>query len=304
MQTKVDYRPGDTIIAVPAKSGTTWVMQIFHQLRTGGDPDFKDIYVEVPWPEFKERPDQTDEELLERWAKLPTAVPRAFKSHSQPGQGPGDFATFRDDMKYVVVMRNPEEAIASFFHFIHAHSLKFWELWDAGAAREAICKPTFKEFFEQVVLPGFPGMPPEMVPPGGVLTMFYFGFVSGWWPLRHKPNVLMLHFSEMKKDHEGAVRKIANHLGFTPTEEQWPKILDYTSFKWMKEHQEKFEVAELLPIKMIESGGMVRKGQTGAASDDGVTPEISAEIKAWSEKMVPDEAARKWLFEGGPIGDP
>ena len=58
-------------------------MNIFHQLRTGGDPDFKDIYAEVPWPEFKERPDQPDEELLERWRQLPS--PRAFKSHSIPG---------------------------------------------------------------------------------------------------------------------------------------------------------------------------------------------------------------------------
>ena len=46
--------------------------------------------------------------------------------------------------------------------------------------------------------------------------------------------MLLLHFSEMKKDHEGSVRKIAAHLGFEPTEEKWPKILEYTSFKWMK----------------------------------------------------------------------
>ena len=48
------------------------------------------------------------------------------------------------------------------------------------------------------MLPGFPDMPPEAVPPGGLLTMFFFGFVNGWWPLRNKPNVLFLHYSEMK----------------------------------------------------------------------------------------------------------
>lgn len=42
-------------------------MNIFHQLRTGGDPDMKDVYAEVPWIEFKEYPGQSDEELLERW---------------------------------------------------------------------------------------------------------------------------------------------------------------------------------------------------------------------------------------------
>lgn len=35
--------------------------------------------MQVPWSEFKERPDQPDEELLERWKNLPADVPRAFK---------------------------------------------------------------------------------------------------------------------------------------------------------------------------------------------------------------------------------
>ncbi len=61
----------------------------------------------------------------------------------------------------------------------------------------------------------------------------------------------------------------------------------------MKEHQEKFEVGTLCPFgPMILSGGMVRKGQTGKASEDGMTREIAMEIKKW---------ARKYLYEGGDI---
>jgi len=305
LQQKVEHRAGDTIIAVPGKSGTTWTMNIFHQLRTGGDADFDDIYAEVAWPEMRERPDQPDEELLERWAKMPS--PRGFKSHSQPGDGPGDFATFRDDLKYVVVVRNPEEAICSFKPFIESWHPKIWELW--GVDREPHVKPTFQQFFDEIALKGFPSMPAEIVPPGALLTMFYFNFINGWWPLRFKPNVLFLHYSEMKRDHEGSVRKIAAHLGFSLTDEQWPKVLEYTSFQWMKEHQSKFELPSLLrdadgqPFKLINEGGMVRKGQTGKASEDGMTPEISAVIHSWADKMVPDAAARKWLFQGGSIGE-
>ena len=307
LQMKVEYRKGDTIIAVPAKSGTTWTMNIFHQLKTGGDPDFKDIYAEVPWSEFKEGPDQPDEELLERWKKMPADVPRAFKTHSQPGpEGTpmpemGCFGTYREDMKYIVVMRNPEEALVSFKPFLESHNPKAFEYWGVPEMREKFLKPNFKAFFDECVLPGFPNMPPEIVPPGGLLTMLFFGFVNGWWPLRHKPNVLFLHFSEMKADHEGSVRKIAKHLGFEPTEEQWPKILEYTSFAWMKENQAKFEVGTLMPFPFILPGGMVRKGAQGKAAEDGMSPEIQAVIKDWAEKMVPDEAARKWLFEGGAL---
>ena len=57
--------------------------------------------------------------------------------------------------------------------------------------------------------------------------MFFFSFINGWWPLRDKPNVLMLHFSDMKKDHEGSIRKIADFLGFSDklSEQQWAKVL-------------------------------------------------------------------------------
>eukprot|EP00560_Eucampia_antarctica_P007618 CAMPEP_0197828150 /NCGR_PEP_ID=MMETSP1437-20131217/4787_1 /TAXON_ID=49252 ORGANISM="Eucampia antarctica, Strain CCMP1452" /NCGR_SAMPLE_ID=MMETSP1437 /ASSEMBLY_ACC=CAM_ASM_001096 /LENGTH=312 /DNA_ID=CAMNT_0043429275 /DNA_START=50 /DNA_END=988 /DNA_ORIENTATION=+ len=303
LQKQVEYRTGDTVIAVPVKSGTTWMMNIFHQLRTGGDPDLKDIYAEVPWLEFKERPDQPNEELLERWKKIPDSVRRGFKSHSQPGEGPGDFAVYREDVKYVVLVRSPEEAIVSFKPFLEAHSKEIWKLWGMEEIRDQFLRPTFKEFYYEMALKGFPTMPPHLVPPGGLLTMFFFSFINGWWPLRNKPNVLFIHFSEMKKDHNGSVRKIADFLDFTPTDEQWTNVMEYTSFPWMKAHQEKFEIATLLPFKIIDDGGMVRNGKTGAASEDGMTPEIAADIASWAEKMVPDTAARKWLFEGGPLDE-
>ena len=38
LQMGMEFRPTDTIISVPGKSGTTWTMNIFHQVRkaTGG----------------------------------------------------------------------------------------------------------------------------------------------------------------------------------------------------------------------------------------------------------------------------
>ena len=41
-------RTTDVLIVGYPKSGTTWVQQIVHQLRTGGDEDFKDILHVVP----------------------------------------------------------------------------------------------------------------------------------------------------------------------------------------------------------------------------------------------------------------
>ena len=36
-------RPSDVIIASYAKCGTTWLQQMVHSLRTGGDLDFDDL---------------------------------------------------------------------------------------------------------------------------------------------------------------------------------------------------------------------------------------------------------------------
>ena len=59
IQQQIGWRNGDVVIAVPPKSGTTWTMNIVHQLRSGGDATFADIYSEVPWIEFVSAPDKT-----------------------------------------------------------------------------------------------------------------------------------------------------------------------------------------------------------------------------------------------------
>ena len=45
-------RPSDVFVVTPPKCGTTWVQQIVHQLRTGGDMEFREITEVVPWIEL------------------------------------------------------------------------------------------------------------------------------------------------------------------------------------------------------------------------------------------------------------
>jgi aryl sulfotransferase len=282
----VQWRDGDIVVSVPLKSGTTWTMNIVHQLRSGGDPDLKDVYAEVPWLELVPSPGVTQEQRLAKFAAMPRNRRRAFKTHSPPGllpyQKPGGG---RKDVRYVVVARNPDEAIASIHPFAHAHTHAWFDLWKLP--REAFCKPDFATFYDEVAR--------DMFPPA------LFGFVAAWWPLRHAKNVLLLHFSDMKADHEGSVRKIARFLGFKPMAKQWPKILEYTSFAWMKAHEDKFELRTVGAVPILDSGAMVRKGKVGAAKEDGVTPEISAELARLGREMLRDEAAFDWFYLGGAL---
>ena len=207
---------------------------------------------------------------------------------------------------WLMAVSNPEEAVVSMYPFLNKHTKKHWETWDCLEAVQAQFKlgESLETFFDQF-LKGPLGMPDP--PPGGFLFLWFFHFVNSWWPLRHEPNVLMLHFSEMKKDHAGSIRKLSDFLGFAPTPEQMAKIEEYTSFAYMKEHGMKYELQTVLRDKngqnyhILEEGTMVRSGKLGKASEDGMTPEMSAKIRVLAEKLVPDEAARQWMFEGGNI---
>ena len=48
-------RKSDVLIVTGPKSGTTWMQQILHQLRAGGDDCFESIDRVVPWLEKPQR---------------------------------------------------------------------------------------------------------------------------------------------------------------------------------------------------------------------------------------------------------
>ncbi|WP_170477500.1 sulfotransferase domain-containing protein [Ruegeria arenilitoris] len=288
IQQKIAWRDGDVVISVPIKSGTTWTMNIVHQLLTGGTDDFRDVYEEVPWIEFLAFPGQPQEVVVERVTAMPTNTRRAFKTHSPPPAVPFQSVGSGTDVKYVVIMRNPEEALVSFRPFLNKHSDAWYELW--GVPREALCRPDFPSFYSDVIdANGMQGA--------------IFGFLAAWWPLRNEANVLFLHFTDMKSDHHGSIRKIAEFIGEELSEAQWANVLEFTSFPWMKANEEKFEGRTASEIPILNSGAMIRKGAVGEARMDGMTDEISRHLREVGSRICPDPAAIKWVYEGGSLTD-
>ncbi|SFI62287.1 sulfotransferase domain-containing protein [Albimonas pacifica] len=286
IQSRIAWRDGDVVISVPPKSGTTWTMNIVHQLLAGAPSEFRDIYEEVPWIEFLAHPGETPQDVADRVAAMPATARRAFKTHSAPPDAPFLAPGSGRDVKYVVVFRNPEEAIVSFRPFLEQHSDAWFALW--GMPREALCRPDFPRFYAEVVdAHGMQGA--------------FFGFLAAWWPLRHEPNVLFLHFSDMKRDLEGSVRRIAGFLEVEPDAQTWPRVLEHASFAWMKRHEDKFEARSAGEVRILEAGAMIRKGETGQAAAEGMTPEISRHLREVGGRICPDPQAVAWLYEGGPL---
>ena len=90
-------RADDVIVATYPKAGTTWMQQIVHGLRSGGDMDFEEISAVVPWIELAHDMG-IDLEAPQK------AAPRAFKTHWNGTQMPAEG-------RYIVVIRDPRDTM-------------------------------------------------------------------------------------------------------------------------------------------------------------------------------------------------
>lgn len=203
LQSQIQWRPDDVVISVPAKSGTTWTMNIVYQLREKGNRNFDDIYEELKWieaslcsllshlciysylpimhyvhstsPQAMDSPTATEADMIHKIDTFTPHKPRAFKTHSSPPALP-----FRSDVKYLVVVRNPEEVVVSFKSFAAKHSPDFLRWW--GVPPEAFDFPDVDSFYK-----GFCK--------GSEFDLGLFKFVEEWMKRRDEPNVMMIHYS-------------------------------------------------------------------------------------------------------------
>ena len=60
--------------------------------------------------------------------------------------------------------------------------------------------------------------------------------VRSWWEIRDLPNVMLVHFADLKADLPGEIRRIADFLDIEIDEARWPAILEHCSFAYMKAH--------------------------------------------------------------------
>lgn len=103
-------QPSDVVISPFGKCGTTWLQQVFHCLRTGGDMDFDDISRVVPWIE-------TAGLLGIDLNAAQRAEPRGFKSHLS-------FSALPRGARYMVSVRDPKDAVVSMHKFMEGWFLE------------------------------------------------------------------------------------------------------------------------------------------------------------------------------------
>jgi len=220
-------RPDDIFVVTYPRSGTTWVQMILYQLFTDGEMDFAHIQEWSPYYEDWIIDDRSFEHL---------PSPRVFKSHLKYKRVP------KVPCKYIYVVRNGKDVALSLFHFSRTnHILSLTHRNFMG---------DFGEFFELFLK--------------GKVVGSWFKHVSQWWENRQNLNVLFLTYEELTSNREQAIRKIIDFCGKEVEPETFSRIVERSSFAFMKQHEDKFDpIIGTLVDRGMKTGNFIRKGEVG-----------------------------------------
>jgi aryl sulfotransferase len=212
------FRDDDIVIATYAKSGTTWMQQIVSQLVFSGAEGL-DVSHASPWVDLRIMPP----EAIAGLEHLPHR--RFVKTHL-----PVDALVFSPKAKYIYVGRDGRDAVWSMYnHHVNANEMWYGALNDTpGRVGPPIGKPqdSIHEYYQQWMNEdGHPFWP-------------YWENIRSWWAVRDLPNVMVIHFNDLKADLPGSIRKIGNFLGIKPDAATLAKIVEHCSFDYMKAHAE------------------------------------------------------------------
>ena len=234
--------------------GTTWVQEIIWELRHGsGSADTRTESFDgvFPWIDHKEGIDQIKDMVPPRLLK--THFNASFYHRQLEGRSPCP--------KFIHIIRNPKDTILSYYHhhrlFVMQHSCTKPELID-----------TWDEFF-------------EFYKKGQIRFGDLFDHAVGWRKHLGHPRILFLSYEELKLDHKGCVKKIADFLDCKRTEEELEKIVQNTTFEAMKARPVHL-YAEFMRIGEEKTNErFFRKGQIGSWKE-----ELSQEQSDYFDDMI------------------
>ena len=236
-------RPEDVFVVTQMRCGTTWMQQVVFQIVTRGRGDLTDqglghLYAVSPWIDAVNSVSMEDAPLV---GEPPT---RIVKSHL-----PTRLCPYSGDAKYVYVTRHPVSCFASIVDYHRS-------------------------------LAG-PLTPPVSVQADWFCSdrMYWLPWpqhVDGWWQwARSHDNVLFIHYEEMIEDFAGVRDRVAHFLGCELTNAERQVVFEKCSFKYMKEHEELFEMAPPTMFSVID-GEYLKSGKESRHED--VPPAIREQI--------------------------
>lgn len=276
-------RADDIIIATYPKCGTTWMQRIVGML-VFGSTDVFPVEEVSPWPDFRFGPPEA------KVAQAEAQTHRRFlKSHL-----PYDALPVHEGVKFIHVARDGRDAAMSFHHHKAAYTLIAIEMQNAiafadpkfGDATSPVTPDPAEHFHDWVAGPQ-DGM--------GDDGASFFHIENSFWAVRREPNMLLVHYNDLKADLSGEIIRIADFLGFSISQSQASQLAEAAGFAAMKSQAE-----ALLPLAAIVwqggAGTFFHQGTNGRWKEV-ARPE---DLEAYAAKVDTcfSPALAHWIAEG------
>lgn len=273
--TAFPFRAGDIVISTRSKSGTTW-MQMICALLVFQRSELPGPLTQLsPWLDWLGSP------LDEVVAALEHQSHRRFiKTHT-----PLDGIPLEPQVQYVVVARHPLDSAVSLYHqSANLDRARMAEL-TGTPMRERPPRPPVSEWLASWTRSDAdPRLELDSLP--GVLW-----HLSDAWRRRDEPNVVLVHYDDLRRDLDGQMRALARTLRFDVPADHWPALVEAATFARMK------AAADLVvpdPAGILKDhGAFFRSGRSGSGAEL-LSLEALAAYHARASELAPPDLL-EWL---------
>ena len=284
-------RESDIVIATYPKSGTTWVQRIVGALV---------FQTAEPMPFSGEIPLWIDGRTMKSLDDLVVAIEAQTHRRFLKAHLPFDGLPIFEQVKYIHVARDGRDVVMS------------WHDHDNAWLEQAVARLDVIGLGDELIGRRYPDRTADPAAtfhrwlgegattdqPDGLPNLSWFEFEASWWSARQLPNVLMVHYHDLKSDLGQEIARIAAFLAIPLSEVLLSQLVEAARFDGMQR-----EGDALLPHQVgIFRGGhrsFLNKG-TGGRWRGVFQGEDLAVYQAKLARAVPPECV-EWLERGGPI---
>jgi aryl sulfotransferase len=153
---------------------------------------------------------------------------RVIKSHL-----PADALPIAPEARYVFVGRNGKDLGISFHNYLYNFSPPTMSTinqihaeW-SGDSTPLVIPEDMQEFFDQ------------WLATDGFDCCNLLDIMKSWWELRNEPNVLLIHYGQLKNDLPGQIARLAEFFFIDPKSLRIDAIVEHCSFDYMSARAEK-----------------------------------------------------------------
>lgn len=278
------FTDGDIVVADPFKAGTTWTQRILQQILSNGEEHDAGLSDTSPWLDSSWGDHAEMLNVLKE--QRAAGHRRVIKSHL-----PADALPIGSEARYVFVGRNGKDLGISFHNYLHnfsestmANINRIHAEW-SGDPTPLVIPEDMRQFFDL------------WLDTNGYQCCDLLDIMASWWKLKDEPNVLLVHYQNLKDDLPGQITRIAEFLSVDPGSLCMDAIVKHCSFEYMSGRAEK--MAPFGGEHMSNAKAFFHKGPKRDFRTELTSKQIQRFDRVALEKLGPECA--QWLETGGNV---